>query len=131
MSETIRIEGAGRINIGVPGQVLLQDIVLNGAGQFLLGHPLFFGRNDEAGQNRQDRAVHGHGDGHVVERDLIEEDFHVFDRINGNTDLSDIADDPGIVRVVSSVGSQIKGDGKPLLPGGEVFSIKGVGFPGR
>ncbi len=119
-----------RIDVGVPGQVLLQDVVLDGAGQFRLGDPLLLGGHDEPGQDRQDRAVHRHRHGHLVEGDLVEEDLHVFDRVHGNTHLPDIAGDPGVVRVVSPVGGQIEGDGEPLLPGGEVLPVEGIRFPG-
>ena len=35
--------------------------------------------DDEAGQDRDDRAVHGHRHGHFVEGDICEKNFHVFD----------------------------------------------------
>ena len=36
------------------------------------------------GQDGDDGAVHGHGDGHLVERNLVEEGLHVFDGIDGD-----------------------------------------------
>jgi hypothetical protein len=36
------------------------------------------------GHDGDDGAVHGHGDGHLVERDPAEQDFHVFHGIDGN-----------------------------------------------
>ena len=104
---------------------------MNGSGQFLPGHALFFGSNDIAGKNRQHRTVHGHGDRHHIQGNLIEKYFHVFHRIDGHTGFADITDHPGMIGIIPPMGGKIEGDRKPFLTGCKAFSIKGIGFLGR
>ena len=92
---------------------------------------LFFGRHDVAGHNRQNRAVHGHGNRHLVQGNLIEKDFHILNRIDGNTGLADIAHYPGMIRVIPPVGCKIKGHRKSGLTGRHDFSVKFIGLFGR
>ncbi len=120
----------GRIDIGVADHELLQDVVLDGAGQLFLGDALLFGGDDVAGQDGQHGAVHGHGNGNLVEGDAVEEDLHVLDGIDGHAGLADVAQDPGIVRVVAAVGGQVEGHGDALTTGGQGLAVEGVGFFG-
>jgi hypothetical protein len=48
-------------------------------------------RDDVAGQDRQHRAVHGHRHRHLVERDAVEQDLHVLDRVDRDAGLADVA----------------------------------------
>ncbi len=59
----------GRIDVGVPHHELFEDVVLDRAGELGQRHALFLAGDDEGGQHRQHRAVHGHRDRHLVERD--------------------------------------------------------------
>jgi hypothetical protein len=77
MSEMIRIEGAGRIDVGVADHELFEDVVLNGPGELVWRHALFFGRDDVERHHRQHRAVHGHRHRHGVERNAVEKLAHV------------------------------------------------------
>jgi hypothetical protein len=108
-----------------------KDVVLDGAGKLRLFDALLFGGHDVAGHDGQHRPVHGHGDAHLVQGNLVEEHFHVFHRVDGHAGLAHIAHDPGVVRIVAAVGGQVKGHGKALLAGGQVAPVKGVGFLGR
>jgi hypothetical protein len=107
--------GLGRVDVGVADHELLQDVVLDGAGELVLADPLLLGGHDVAGQDRQHRPVHGHGDAHLVERNAVEEDLHVLHRIDRHPGLAHVARDPGVVGVVASVGRQIEGHGEALL----------------
>jgi hypothetical protein len=89
---------------------------------------LLLAGDDEHGEHRDDRAVHGHRDGHLAKRDAVEQDLHVLDRVDGDARLADIAGDARMVAVVAAVGGEIEGDGQPLLAGGEVAAVEGVGF---
>jgi hypothetical protein len=115
-----------RVDIGVAGQVFFEDVVLNRPGQLLLLDALLFCSHDITGHDRQDRAVHGHGNAHLVEWDLIEQDFHVLHRVDRHTGLADIADHPGMVRVVAAVGRQVEGHRKSFLSGRQISAIKRV-----
>ena len=126
----IFIEGVGRIDVGVPHHVFLEDVVLDRAGELVERGALFEGGDDVEGEDGKHRAVHGHGDRDLVERDAVEEDLHVEDRVDGDTGLADIADDAFVVRVIAAVGGEVEGDGEALLSGGEVAAVEGVGFLG-
>jgi hypothetical protein len=89
---------------------------------------LLLAGHDEHGEHRDDRAVHGHRDGHLAERDAVEQDLHVLDRVDGDARLADIAGNARVVAVVAAVGGEIEGDGQALLAGGEVAPVEGVGF---
>ena len=95
-----------------------------------MAHALLFGGHHIARQHWQHRAVHGHRDRHFVERNLVEQDLHVFDRVNRHTGLAHIARHAGVVRVVAAVGGQIKRHRHTLTACGQSFAIKRVGFFG-
>ena len=120
----------GRIDVGVAHHEFLQNVVLNGAGQGGRSDPLLLAGDDVAGHHRQHGAVHGHGDGHLIEGNAVEENLHVLDRIDGHPGLADVARHPRMVRVIAPVGRQVEGDGEPLLPGGQVVPIEAVGLLG-
>ncbi len=87
--------GPGRIDVGVADHELLEDVVLDGPFERRPGHALLFRRDDIEGHDRDDRAVHGHGNGHLIQRDAVEQDLHVLDRVDRNARHADIAGDAG------------------------------------
>ena len=91
---------------------------------------LLLARDDEEREDRNDRAVHGHRHRHLVERDAVEQDFHILDGVNGDPRLADIADNAGMVRVIAAVGGEVERDAQALLPGGKVAAVEGIGFFG-
>jgi hypothetical protein len=122
--------GRRRIDVGVADHELLEDVVLDGAGELFLAHPLLLGGHDVAGEHRQHGPVHGHGDAHLVERDAVEQDLHVLDGIDRDARLADVADDPRMVGIVAPVGRQVEGDGKALLAALQALLVEGVGVLG-
>ncbi len=58
-----------RVDVGVADHELLEDVVLDRAGELLGRHALLLGRDDVEGEDRQHRAVHRHRHGHLVEGD--------------------------------------------------------------
>jgi hypothetical protein len=78
------------------------------------------------GEDRDHRAVHGHRDRHLVERDAVEQDLHVVERVDRDARLADIALHARVIAVVAAVGGEIEGDRKALLPRGEIAAVKGV-----
>ena len=93
-------------------------------------HALLLGRDDVERHDRQHGAVHGHRDRHLVERDLVEEDLHVLDRVDGHAGLADVAHHALVVGVVAAMRRQVEGDRQPLLARGEVAPVEGVGLLG-
>ena len=122
---------ARRIDIRVADHEFLEDIVLDGAGELLRGDALLFGGNDIEGHDREDGAVHGHGNGHLVERNFVEENFHVLDAVDGDSGFSHVAGDARVVGIVTAVRGEVESDAESLLAGGEIAAIEGVGIFGR
>jgi len=118
----------GRIDIGVAHHELFQNVVLNGAREFFRRHALFFRGRHEQREDRQHRAVHGHRHAHLVERNAGEQRAHVVDGVDRDTGHADIARDARVIAVVAAMGSEIEGDRKALLSGGEVAAVEGVGI---
>jgi hypothetical protein len=90
-------------------------------------HALLFGGDDVAGEDRQHRAVHRHRHRHLVERDAVEQDLHVFDRVDRHAGLADVAGHARMVGVVAAVGGEVEGDRHALAAGGERLAVEGVG----
>ena len=103
------------IDIGVPHHKFLQNIVLDGSRKLFHRNTLLQTSNNIKGHNWDYSPVHGHGNGHFVQRNVVEQDFHVLDGIYGNTSLAHIADYTVVVRVIATVGGKVKSNGKPFL----------------
>jgi len=123
--------GQGRVDVSVAREKLLEDVVLDRAGELLLLHALLLGGHDVAREDGQHGAVHRHGDGHLVQGNAVEEDLHVLDGVDGHAGLADVAGHPRVIGVVAAVRGQVEGDGQALIAGGEGFSVKRVRFLGR
>ena len=117
-----------RINVGITNHEFLQDIILDGALQNLTVYALFDACTDEEGQDGENRTVHGHGYGHLVQRNTIKKDVHIQHGAHGHASLTDIADYAGIIGIVAAVGWKVKCNGQPLLAGRQVSLIKCIGF---
>ena len=96
----------------------------------VLLHALLFRCDHVAGEHRQHRAVHRHRDRDLVERNAVEQDLHVLDRVDRDARLADVADDARVVGVVAAVGSEVEGDRHALLAGRQVAAVERVRFFG-
>ena len=120
----------GRVDVGVADHELLENVVLDGPVELLLAHALTFRRDDEEGQHRDHRAVHRHRDRHGIERNLVEQDLHVRDRVDRHARLADIANDARVIGIVTAVGGKVEGDRQPLLPHRQIAAVEGVALLG-
>mmetsp|Transcript_7682 Transcript_7682/g.12905 ORF Transcript_7682/g.12905 Transcript_7682/m.12905 type:complete len:637 (+) Transcript_7682:3-1913(+) len=100
----------GRVDEGVADHELLEDIVLDRSLELFVGAALFLRSDDVHGEHREHCTIHGHRDGDILERDTIKEDLHVLDAVDGDTSHTDVSLDTGVVRVVTTVRGEIKGD---------------------
>lgn len=87
---------------------------------------ILLARDHEQRQHRQHRAVHRHRDADLVERDLVEEDFHVLDAVDRHTGLAHIARDARVVAVVATVRGQIESHADALPAGGQRLLVERV-----
>jgi len=120
--------GAHRINVCSPSDIFLEDIVLNGAGKFSEISTLFFCDGDIEAEKDGGGGVDGHGSGNTPQRYLIEERFHVFERIDGHTDFADFSESEGVIGVHADLRWKIEGDGETLLSFAEQVAIALIGF---
>ncbi len=93
---------------------------------FLRRNALFLARDDEEREHRQHGAVHRHRDGHVLQRDAVEQRAHVVDGIDRDAGHADVAFDARVIGIVAAMGREIEGDREALLSGGDVAAIEGV-----
>ena len=91
---------------------------------------LLFGRHHVTRQHRQHRAVHGHGHTHLVQRNLVEQNLHVLDRVDRHTGLAHVAGHARVVGVVAAVRGQIERHRHALPAGRQRLAVKRVGFFG-
>ncbi len=112
MSAIRRREGFGGKMYVRAGDVLLQHVVLDRAGELVGADALLF--RDELVEQQQEGGgrVDGHRRGHLVQRDAAEQHPHVVDRVDGDTDLADLAVRDRRVGVVAHLGRQVEGDGE-------------------
>ena len=89
-------------------------------------HALFFSSHDVEGHDGEHGAVHGHRNRHAIERNAVEQDLHIEDRVDGHAGFAYIARHALVVGIVAAMGSQIESDRQTLLARGEVAAIKGV-----
>ena len=78
--------------------------------------PLLFGHRQEEGEYHRGGRVDSHRGRHPVERDSVEEDFHVFARRNRDATFADLAFGKRMVGVVAHQRRQVEGRRKPGLP---------------
>ena len=138
MSVMSRSDGAGREDVGAAGQVLLDDVVLRGAGQRAHRRP---------GPRRRlacsSAATWYSASSHIAVALIVIEVFivasgmpsksapHVADVADRHADLADLAAGQDVVRVVAGLGGQVEGDGEAGLALVEVAAVERVDSPRR
>ena len=116
--------------VGAPGRILLQQVVLDGAGQVAPRDPVLARNREEKSEQDGSGRVDGHGDRHPVERKTLGEQSHVLDRRDGDPRLSDLAASQRVVGVVTHLGRQIEGHREAGLSLLEQVSVAAVRLPG-
>ena len=113
MSVVRRIVGIGRVDVVAARHVLLQHVVLDRAAQLLGGDALFLA--DQLVEQQQDRrrGVDRHRGRDAVERDLVEADPHVLDRVDRDAGAADLALAERVVGVAAELGRQVEGHREP------------------
>ncbi len=95
-------------NIGPPGDVFLQNVILDRTGKFpkadalLLSHCYVHGKQDGC------RSIYRHRRGYFPEGDLTEEGLHVGKTVNGHPHLAHFPAGHGMVRVIAYLGRKIE-----------------------
>ena len=111
--------------------VLLEDVVLHGAAERRAGHALILGHELVQQEQQRRRGVDRHRRRHPVERDPVEQQLHVGDRVDRDPRAADLALGHRVVRVVAELGRQVEGDRQPRLPAREQVAVALVRLLGR
>ena len=111
--------------------VLLEDVVLHRAAQLGRRHALLLG--DELVEKKEKRRgrVDRHRRRHAVERDRVEQDLHVGERVDRDAGAADLAERARVVGVVAELRRQVERDRQPRLPVVEEVAVAGVRLLGR
>ncbi len=72
--------------------------------------PCFFATAAYSDQQDRGRGVDRHGRGHPVQGNPGEQDFHVFERIDGHADFSHFSGGTRMIRIVADLRRQIESD---------------------
>ena len=91
--------------------VFFEDVVLQRAAQRRHRDALLFSGGDVKRPDDRRGAVDGHAGGDFVQRDAVEQDFHVFERTDRHAAFAELAKRFGRVGVVAHQRGQIEGDG--------------------
>ena len=106
--------------------VLLEDVVLDGAADALPGDVLLFGQHEIEREEDRRRGVDRHGGRDAIERDAFEQAPHVGDRVDRHSHPSDLAARHRVIAVVADLGRKIEGDREPAGALGEEIAIAPV-----
>ena len=98
----------GRVDVVAARHVLLEHVVLDRAAQLLGGDALLLA--DQLVEQQQDRRrrVDRHRGRDLVERDLVEADPHVLDRVDRDPGAADLAVAERVVGVAAELGRQVE-----------------------
>ena len=108
--------GPRREDVVPARDVLLEDVVLDGAAQLLGRHALPLGHELVQEQEQRRRRVDRHRGRDLVERDPVEEQLHVGERVDRDAGAADLARGALVVGVVAELRRQVEGDREPGLP---------------
>ena len=115
---------------GAAGGVLLEDVVLDGAGELLARHALPLGGGDVERQQDRGRAVDREAGADLVQRDAVEQDLGVGQRVDRDADPADLLADLGIVGVVAALGGQVERHRQPGTALVQQVAVAAVGLLG-
>ena len=107
--------GLGGEDILFLGDILFEDVVLEGAAQLVGAHALLLGGGDVHGPDDGGGRVDGHAGGDFVQGDILEQDLHILERGDGDPAGAELAQGFGGVGVVAHQGGEVEGDGEAGL----------------
>ena len=120
-----------RIDVFLLRDVFLEDVVLHRAGNFLPVRTLLFGHHQIHRPEHARGRVDGHRRRDFFQVDAVEENLHVFQRIDRHTALADFAFACRMVGVVAHQRRQIERDRESATTVFEQIFVALVGFFGR
>ena len=122
--------GRGRIDVRPAGDVLLEDVVLDGAGQAISGDAALVGHRHVKAEQRRGRGVDGHRRRDRVERQAIEQQVHVLDGRDRHPGAPHFAPRERVVGVVPHLRGQVERHRQAGLPRRQQELVATVGLLG-
>jgi len=113
-----------RKDVGSPGEVLLDYVILSGTGQlgdvFSLFHRIGYVQAQQPGGS----GVYGHRGVHFSNRNTCHQFAHVPQVCDGNPNFADLPLGQRRVRVISDLSWQIEGYGEPSLTFRQIAAVE-------
>ena len=119
--------GFGREQPFLLGDVLLENVVLEGPSQPVPLDTLVFRRHQQETEQDLGGPVDRHRDRDVVERNAVHQLTHVVGRVDGYAAMSDLAEGPLRVAVEAHEGGHVECHRQPVLAFGQEMPEPGVG----
>ena len=104
-----------RIDVRAARDELLEDVVLDGALQLAARHPLLLPHHHVHREQHGRRRVDGHGRGHTIERNAVEQARQIVYRVDRHSGAAHLPLSHGMVRVVPHLCREIERDRQPRL----------------
>ncbi len=101
--------GLRAVDVGAAGDVLLEDVVLDGATQSLARDAPAIGHGHVERQEDRRGGIDGHGGGDPVQGQVRQQDLHVVERRDGHAHAADLAGSHRRVGVVAHLRGQVEG----------------------
>ena len=123
--------GARREDVVPARHVLLEDVVLHRAAELGARDPLAL--CDELVEEEQERGrrIDRHRGRHLAERDRVEEDLHVRERVDRDARAAHLPRRALVVGIKAELGREVEGDREPRLAALEQIAEAGVRLLGR
>ena len=104
-----------REDIGATGDIFFENVILDGAAQLVGRHALLLAHSNDHRQQNRGRRVNRHANAHLVERDAVEQRFHVVQAADRDADFAHFTFGQLMIGVIANLRGQVKGDGKAGL----------------
>ncbi len=115
---------------GAARGVLLEDVVLDGAGELLARHALLLGGGDVERQQDRGGAVDREAGADLVQRDAVEQDLGIGERVDRDADPADLLAELRIIGVEAALRRQVERDRQPRAALVEQVAVAAVGLLG-
>ncbi|OPZ49179.1 MAG: hypothetical protein BWY91_03118 [bacterium ADurb.BinA028] len=120
-----------RVDVGAASDVLLEHVVLDRPGELVARDALLLRDQLVEQQERRAGRVDRHRRRDLVQRQPVEQHPHVVDRVDGHTDLADLAGGDRLVGVIAHLGRQVEGHRQPAGARRDELVVALVGLLGR
>src|SRR5438046_7463938 len=120
----------GRLDVGIPGNVLFQNIILRSSTQLPLRDPLLQSNSGIQAEQDRCRRVDCHASADFAKVDSIEQPSHIVDTADSDSDLAHFPIRSWMIRVKAELRWKVEGSAKSSLSMRDQILESPVGFAG-